>query len=124
MDLVTGKLIVDALKLAYDLLKSASGLKPKDKKKIQHEVEKIIRIATPDEVDKYVAEPRRVQIERRTKGDAAQSLEQGPSRLKNWRNMDPKTLTRKQTAGLRQERSAGEKMGLKKTAQKKKLSRR
>jgi hypothetical protein len=54
---------LSAMKFVRDLLKDSIGLKKKDKAKIQKAAEHIIELATVEDVDRYVAEPRRIKID-------------------------------------------------------------
>src|SRR5260221_296178 len=63
MDFVIAKVIVDTLKLAYDMLKSASGLKRHQTQSIKEEAELIVRLASIKEIDRYIADPRRKFID-------------------------------------------------------------
>lgn len=56
-------LALSALKFVRDLLKDSIGLKKKDLGKIQKQAKQIVELATMEDVEKYVAEPRRKTID-------------------------------------------------------------
>ncbi len=53
MDLAAAKLAYDALKFAYDLLKD-SRLSRKEKRKIESQIDKLVVLAQPSDIDKEV----------------------------------------------------------------------
>lgn len=74
MDIGDGKLILDGLRFLYDVVKGASSLKPTDRKKIVAEATKIIQEASLADLDKFISEPRRQEIDAAMRRAAGSSL--------------------------------------------------
>ena len=60
--LADAKLIFDALKSVYEMVKQAH-LKKDEAKRIKEQAERIVRLATTEEQDEYIAKPRRKKID-------------------------------------------------------------
>ncbi len=56
--------VLEALKSAYDLLKGIGRLRKKDRERIERQARRLIKLATPEDIEKFDTERRRAVLSR------------------------------------------------------------